>query len=41
MRMEDGTVAYAEQASMKPFNTLVYIIGPNEAFTISARIRVG
>ena len=39
--MEDGTIAYAEQVSMKPFTTFVYVIGPNEAFTISAHIRVG
>ena len=38
--MSDGTIAYAEQVSMKPFTTFVYIIGPNEDFTISACIRV-
>jgi len=39
--MPDGTIAYAEQVSMKPFTTLLHIVGPNEDFTISACIRVG
>jgi len=38
--MDDGTVAYVEQIDMKPFTTLVYIIGPNENFKLSACIRV-
>ena len=38
--MEDGTIAYVEQVAMKPFTTMVYIIGPNEDFKISACIRV-
>jgi hypothetical protein len=37
--MSDGTQIYFEQASMAPFTTLVYAIGPNESFKFSATVK--
>ena len=39
-QLSNGTLVYVEQMSMHPHTTLVYIVGPEELYTLGANIKV-
>lgn len=39
-KLSNGSQIYVEQASMHPHTTLIYIVGPNNLFTVSSTVQV-
>lgn len=39
-RLSNGTMIYVEQVSMHPHTTLIYVVGPDNLYTLSSSVQV-